>query len=204
VDIKFSTSPKEATMYRRKRRILSSLVLGFAVAAFAAPAALGEPRGAGNSPTQADFWNYDATTGEKVANTSPGVSPIGLMRIYDVDATAAGSDDRSLYRGTSPQLDPTIVGSPDDRKVYRGVETVNVPSLGFGPSLSPAIRGEQVKSVDRPSFAPVSQPSVTGSTDDGFQWVDAGFGAVSTLALVLLMGAAALMIRNQRRRIAAY
>jgi hypothetical protein len=156
-------------MYRRKRRILKSLVLGFAVAAFAAPAALAEPRGPGNSPNQ----------------------PI------DVSATAVGSDDRSLYRGTTPQLDPTIVGSPDDRTMYRGVE--NAPSV----TLSPAVRGEQVKSFDRPSFAPVS-PTVTSSTDDGFQWVDAGLGAASTLALVLLMGAGALLIRQQRRRIAAY
>jgi hypothetical protein len=191
-------------MYPRKRRIFKSLVLGFAVAAFAAPAALGEPRGAGNSPNQPDFWNYDAATGQKVADTSPGLSPIGLVRIYDVGGIAPGSDDRSLYRGTSPQLDPTIVGSPDDRKVYRGVETVNVPSLTLGPNLSPAIRGEQVKSLDRPSAAPISQPTVTGSSGDAFQWVDASLGAVSTLALVLLMGAAALMIRHQRRRLAAY
>ena len=150
-------------MYRRKRRILKSLVLGFAVAAFAAPAALAEPRGPGNEPA----------------------------------VSAPSSDDRALYRGTSPQLDPTIVGSPDDRNVYRGVE--NVPSV----TLSPAVRGEQVKSFDRPSFAPVS-PSVTVTTDDGFQWVDAGLGAASTLALVLLMGAGALLIRQQRRRIAAY
>jgi MYXO-CTERM domain-containing protein len=33
---------------------------------------------------------------------------------------------------------------------------------------------------------------------------DAGFGAASTLALVLLMGAGALLIRQQRRRIAVY
>jgi hypothetical protein len=184
-------------MYRRKRRILKSLVLGFAVAAFAAPAALAEPRGPGNSPNQPDFWNYDAVTGEKIADTSPGVAPADLGRTFDVSATAVGSDDRSLYRGTTPQLDPTSVGSPDDRKMYRGVE--NVPSV----TLSPAVRGEQVKSFDRPSFAPVS-PSVTGTTDDGFQWVDAGLGAASTLALVLLMGAGALLIRQQRRRIAAY
>jgi hypothetical protein len=152
-------------MYRRKRRILKSLVLGFAVAAFAAPAALAEPRGPGNDPV----------------------------------VQAPSSDDRALYRGTSPQLDPTIVGS-DDRNVYRGVETDAPLTITF----SPAIRGEQVKSVDRPSFGPVSQPTITVSTDDGFQWVDAGLGAASTLALVFLMGAAGLLVRHQRRRIAAY
>jgi hypothetical protein len=185
-------------MYRRKRRILKSLVLGFAVAAFAAPTALAEPRGPGNTPNHPDFWNYDAATGEQIANTSPGLAPADLVGMYSTSETSIGSDDRSLYRGTTPQLDPTFVGSPDDRSVYRGVETPNLPSL------SPAVRGEQVKSFDRPSFAPISQPSVTGSTDDGFQWVDAGLGAVSTLALVLLMGAGALLIRQQRRRIAAY
>jgi hypothetical protein len=183
-------------MYRRKRRILKSLVLGFAVAAFAAPAALAEPRGAGNSPNQPDFWNYDAA-GNKVADTSPGVGPADLVRIYDPSGPALGSDDRSLYRGSSPQLDPALISSPDDRTLYRGVET---PSSHF----SPAVRGEHVKSLERPSSAPFSQPTITVSNDDGFQWVDAGFGAATTLALVLLMGAGALMIRHQRRRIAVY
>jgi hypothetical protein len=153
-------------MHRRKRRILKALVLGFAVAAFAAPAALAEPRGPGNEPA----------------------------------VQAPSSDDRAMYRGTSPQLDPSIAGSPDDRKVYRGVET-DVP---LSVTLSPAIRGELVKTLERPSSAPLSRPTITVSADDGFQWVDAGLGAASTLAFVLLMGAGALLIRQQRRRIVAY
>jgi hypothetical protein len=140
VVIKIST-PKEATMHRRKRRILTSLVLGFAVAAIAAPTALGEPRGPGNDPV----------------------------------ISVASPDDRTLYRGTSPQLDPSIVGSPDDRVFFRGVETPSIPVN-----------------------VTVSSPS------DGFQWDDAGLGAASTLVLVLLMGAGTLMIRHQRRRIAAF
>jgi hypothetical protein len=178
-------------MYRRKRRILKSLVLGFVVAAFAAPAALAEPRGPGNDP--------------QAAAATPAASP----------------DDRSMYRGTSPQLDPQYVGSPDDRAMYHGTSqidamiassprfnvvgsTMAVEPPKAGLTLSPAIRGEQVKTIDRPSFGPVSEPTVSVTTDDGFQWVDAGFGAASTLALVLLMGAAGLLIRHQRRRIAAY
>jgi hypothetical protein len=226
VVIKIST-PKEATMYRRKRRIFKSLVIGFAVAAFAAPAALGEPRGAGNSPNHADFWNYDVATGEKIADTSPGVASADLGRLYDGSGNSVGdggvtspqldpligdairahqneiavsSDDRSLYRGTTPQLDPTVVGSPDDRNVYRGVQT-DVP---LSVTLSPAIQGELVKTMERPSSAPVSSPTISVSTDDGFQWVDAGLGAASTLALVLLMGAAGLLIRHQRRRLVAF
>jgi hypothetical protein len=183
-------------MYRRKRRILKSLVLGFVVAAFAAPAALAEPRGSGNDPQVA-------------AATS-----------------AASADDRALYRGTSPQIDPMIASSPRFNVVgsTMAVEPptqvdptiVSLPRFNVvgstmaveppkaAPTLTPAIRGEQVKTTDRPSFGPVSQPTVSVTTDDGFQWVDAGFGAASTLALVLLMGAAGLLIRHQRRRIAAY
>jgi hypothetical protein len=191
-------------MYRRKRRILKSLVLGFAVAAFAAPAALAEPRGPGNNldPLIADAIRASADDRAVYRGTSvaPQFDPLvgDAIRAHQ-NEVAVGSDDRSFYRGTTPQLDPTVVGSPDDRSVYRGVQTDVPPTI-----ISPAIRGEQVKSFDRPSFAPTSQPSVTGSTDDGFQWVDAGFGAASTLALVLLMGAAGLMIRHQRRRLAAY
>jgi hypothetical protein len=193
-------------MYRRKRRILKSLVLGFAVAAFAAPTALAEPRGSGNNldPLIADAIRASGADDRAVyRGTSVGheLDPLvaDAIRAHQNDVSVS-SDDRSLYRGTTPQLDPTVVGSPDDRNVYRGVQT-DVP---LTITLSPAIRGEQVKTFDRPSFAPISQPSVTGSTDDGFQWADAGLGAVSTLALVLLMGAAGLMVRHQRRRIAAY
>jgi hypothetical protein len=49
-----------------------------------------------------------------------------------------------------------------------------------------------------PVSVTVSAPS------EEFQWVDAGLGAASTLAFVLALGAAALMIRHQRRRIAAF
>jgi hypothetical protein len=150
-------------MYRRKRRILKSLVLGFAVAAFVAPAALAEPRGPGNDPVVAAASPDDRTM---YRGTSPQLDP----------SIAASPDDRTLYRGISPQLNPQIVGSPDDRSVYRGTETPNVV----------------------PVNVTVSSPS------NRFQWDDAGLGAASTLALVLLMGAGALVIRHQRRRIAAF
>ena len=183
-------------MHRRNRRILKALVLGVAVAAFAAPAALAEPRGPGNS-SHPDFWNYDAATGEKIADTSPGVAPADLAGLYSVSGASTGADDRSFYRGISPQLDPTLVGSPDDRAVFRGVET---------PNLSPAIQGELIRTLnERRTLDPVSQPTSSVSTDDGFQWTDAWLGAASTLGLVLLMGAAGIIfLRHQRRRIPAY
>jgi hypothetical protein len=145
-------------MYRRKRRILKSLVLGFAVAASAAPTALAEPRGPGNG---------------------------------DPVIAASSPDDRSLYRGTAPQS-----VSPDDRPLFRGVETTNVPeTIVLSPDDRSFYRGSE---PNAPVTVMVSSPS------DGFQWDDAGLGAASTLALVLLMGAATLVIRHQRRRLAAF
>jgi hypothetical protein len=153
-------------MFRRKRRILKSLVLGLAVAAVAAPSALGEPRGAGN-PLTAD----------------------GVRQVV-------GPDDRGLYRGGVP-IESRMI-SPDDRAVVRGVEVSNVPLTASISSLSPDDRS-LVRGVQTPS-APVSV--VVSSSD--FQWSDAGLGAASTLAFVLLLGTATLTIRHQRRRIAAY
>jgi hypothetical protein len=186
VGIKFST-PKEATMYRKKHTILKALVLGIAVAAFAAPAALADRDGRPTAQNPMDFWNYDVQTGKKVTNTSPGVRPADLVGLYGVE-TSASPDDRPLFHGTPPvgnQLDPLIgdairaskpvISSPDDRSFYRGVETPNVPA-----SIT------------------VSSPS------SDFEWGDAGLGAASTLALVLLMGAATFAIRHQRRRLPAF
>jgi hypothetical protein len=162
VVIKIST-PKEATMHRRKRRILKALVLGFAVAAFAAPAALAEPRGPGNDPVIA----------------------------------APSSDDRAVYRGTSPQLDPSTVASPDDRTLYRGTSSQLNPQIVGSPDDRAFDRG-----TETPSVVPVN--ITVSSPSSGFQWDDASLGAASTLALVLLMGAATLVVRHQRRRLAAY
>jgi hypothetical protein len=200
VGIKFST-PKEATMYRRKRRILKSLVLGIAVAAFAAPTALAEPRGPGNT-NHADFWNYDMRTGDKVADTSPGLAPADLSDVYGQGSSSSlGSDDRAMYRGTSPQ----VLGS-DDRAVYRGTTPQVDPIIA---DKIRAHRNDRLSADDRALFrgvepTPVPVNVTVSSDSDGFQWSDAGLGAASTLALVLLMGAAGLLIRQQRRRIAAF
>jgi hypothetical protein len=166
-------------MHRRKRRILKSLVLGFAIAAFAAPPALGEPRGPGNpieavpatqslSPDDRPFYRGSAPVEQRI------VSPDDRA-LYRGPAQSVSPDDRAFYRGGTPTPVVTRIVSPDDRPLYRGVETPTVPVN-----------------------VTVSAPS------DEFQWVDAGLGAASTLAFVLALGGAGLMIRHQRRRIAAF
>jgi hypothetical protein len=166
-------------MLRRKRRILKSLVLGFAIAAFAAPPAFGEPRGPGNpieavpvaqslSPDDRPFYRGSAPVEQRI------VSPDDRA-LFRGPAQSVSPDDRPFYRGGTPTQVVTRIVSPDDRPLYRGVET---------PTL--------------PVSVTVSAPA------DEFQWVDAGLGAASTMAFLLALGGAALVIRHQRRRIAAF
>jgi hypothetical protein len=169
-------------MSRSKSRILKTFVLGFAIAAFAAPTASGEPRGPGN----------------------PVIAPAA--------SSSMSPDDRPLYRG-GPQLEQQV-SSPDDRAFYRGIETRAV-TVSVSPDDRPFYRGVPTQSTpvsvspdDRPFYRGVptqSTPvSLTISSSDDFQWADAGLGAVSALALIMLLGAGALLIRHQRNRLAAY
>jgi hypothetical protein len=78
------------------------------------------------SPT--DFWNYDAATGEKIANTSPGISADQLAGLYSGAETSIAPDDMALSR-------PSNVGSPSvtatDTGWDVGPTTVSVFALGF-------------------------------------------------------------------------
>jgi hypothetical protein len=172
-------------MHRRKHRILKSLVLGLAVAAFAAPPALGEPRGPGNP--------VDAVAAPQ--SQSPDDRPFYRGSSAQLEQRIVSPDDRSFYRGSAP-IEQRIV-SPDDRSFFRGVTSTQVATRIVSPDDRALYRG----GAETPSV-PIS---VTVSTQsDDFQWVDASLGAASTLAFVLALGAAALMIRHQRRRIAAF
>ena len=106
-------------MKRIKRFTLRRVALGLAVAAVIAPAAQAEPIGSYERQSQAeipylshgnlvatDFWNYDPATGERIANTSPGVSADQLAGLYSGSTeTAIAPDDLTLSR-------PSNVGSP--------------------------------------------------------------------------------------------
>ena len=165
----------------RNRHILKTLVLGFAVAAVAAPTALGEPRGAGN-PMLAP-----------VASSSLSPDDRSLDRATSSVKQQIGSDDRVFYRGSEPRP-VTVSYSPDDRTYYRGAPTQFTP-VSASPDDRPFGRGLPPESV------PVS---LTISSSDDFQWGDAGLGAVLAFALIMLLGGGALLIRHQRQRIAAY
>jgi hypothetical protein len=75
-----------------------------------------------------DFWNYDPATGERIANTSPGVSADQLAGLYSGTETAIAPDDLILSR-------PSNVGSPSvtatDTGWDVGPTTVSAFALGF-------------------------------------------------------------------------
>jgi hypothetical protein len=176
-----TTTNQEATMTRRNRHILKTLVLGFAVAAVAAPTALGEPRGPGNPMIS------------PVSSSSISPDDRSLNRATSSVEQQMGSDDRVFYRGTEPRP-VTVSYSPDDRTYYRGAPTQFTP-VSASPDDRPFGRGLPPESV------PVS---LTISSSDDFQWGDAGLGAGLALALIMLLGGGALLVRHQRQRIAAF
>jgi hypothetical protein len=203
-------TPKEAPMYRRKQRILKSLVLGLAVAALAAPSAFGEPRGPGNPMTDEvtpqamspdDRSYYRGGSGEQ-PSVSPDdrALPRGTDGPLSIPVSSLSPDDRALPRSVDGPYAPVPVSlSPDDRALPRGVDgptgPVSTPVSSFSPDDRALPRGTE---------SPIIPVSVTLSQSDDFQWADAGLGAVSTLAFIMLLGIAMFLVRNQRRRIVAY
>ena len=128
-------------MKRIKRFTLRRVALALAVAAVIAPAAQAEPIGSYERQSQVeipylshgnlvatDFWNYDPATGERIANTSPGVSADQLAALYSGTETAIAPDDLTLSR-------PSNAGSPSvtatDTGWDVGPTTVSAFALGL-------------------------------------------------------------------------
>lgn len=60
---------------------------------------------------QPDFWNYDARTGEKTSNTSPGLQPSELARFYSPTGDVS-PDSRALdFRTPNPSPAPSSAAS---------------------------------------------------------------------------------------------
>jgi hypothetical protein len=116
-------------MKRTKRFTIRRIALGLAVAAVIAPAAQAEPMGSyerqsqptveipylshGNLARPTDFWNYDPTTGERIANTSPGISADRLAGLYSGADSSIAPDDLGMSRPSnlgSPSVTATTVG----------------------------------------------------------------------------------------------
>ncbi len=163
---------------RKLNKIIRRLALGLAVAAIAAPAA------------QADPW-YDDSGIAGNATVRPDdravrVSPLGAPE------TAVRPDDRPGLRGPGAVIDAVSL-RPDDRAIR--VTPVSAPETAVRPDDRPGLRG--------PGAAPQDSPLQIVIRPGGFDWTDAGIGAVFALGLVLLAGGAALVARRHRQTSAA-
>jgi hypothetical protein len=93
-------------MRRTTRFTLRYIALGLAVAAIAPATARAQP---------VDFWNYDPQTGEKIANTSPGIAPDELARRFSVsNGGSQAPDDRAFSRATNVSSAPTVADTGSD------------------------------------------------------------------------------------------
>jgi hypothetical protein len=157
------------------RRLLRVAALGLAVAAVGAPASYAGTSG---------FVPQDPYSGEGYGGSMDSGSPVNHAQ-----------DPRS-GEGYGGSMDS---GSPVN---YGVVDFWNYDS-DSGMRISNYSPGVAAADVDRlnhvPPSSPVRQPSATGSASDGFSWSDAGIGAASVFGLVMLAGAAAALLRRNRK-----
>jgi hypothetical protein len=91
-----------------------------------------------------------------------------------------------------------------DPAAYRSTPIVSEKTAGLGqisqPAASRVVSSEVSTGLVRP-FSHSSQP-VVASTDEGFNWSDAGIGAAALFGTMLLGAAGALTLRRHRGTVA--
>jgi hypothetical protein len=161
----------------RKRWFLKRMVLGLAVAAVVAPVAQARPDPGGVSGGTDD--SRAALTNEIVRGANPAPAPVYNLR---------GALTNEIVRGANPAPTPVYnLRGALTNEIVRGA----VPAPVREP-MGGTVKGEFVKSKP---LSPVSSGTVV-QTADGFDWGDAGIGAGSVFALILLAGGASLALRH--------
>jgi hypothetical protein len=125
------------------------------------------------------------------AGTALGDPALHARNYFAQVAVGTRPDDRAGIRGPNAPAFTTATSTPvrpDDRAAVRGIGTTAVASTGAAatavrPDDRAAVRGIGTTAVA--SAAPALTADAAGS---GFDWVDAGIGAASTLALILIGG----------------
>jgi hypothetical protein len=176
---------------RRKNWFLRRLVLGFAVAAIAAPVAQarvegGLHEGSGQSQGSAEYIPWVTDFGSSASTQAGPVRP----------------DDRAV-RGVQTS-DGQLAVRPDDRAV-RGVQATDellpVRADDKVLNLDPAVGAEYNQFTYRrtlPSDYGI-QPVQIASKGDGIDWSDAGIGAGLAFGLMLLAAGAMVGTRHISR-----
>jgi hypothetical protein len=89
---------------------------------------------------QPDFWNYDALTGEKTSNTSPGLRPGDLARLYSPTGDVSPDSRTVDFRTPTPSPGP-ISAAVDNRFQWDDA------SIGAGAMLTLVVVGALVGTV---------------------------------------------------------
>jgi hypothetical protein len=141
---------------KTKSNLLLCLAAGLAIAALGGVAlseSLGStPKGPQGQP---DFWNYDARTGKKIANTSPGLGSRGLGRLHGVPSVHVHSGHGSLRKTRVPSLAARLAQARLATAKYAtnlarakadgyGIITQMIPDMGYH-FLNPKITGFNVR-----------------------------------------------------------
>ena len=108
-------------------------------------------------------------------------------------ALAQRPDDRAGMLGVGAAAATTSVTRPDDRAESRGPGAL-------APQLGTATRPDDRGGLRGPGAVPIG---VMTPATDGFDWVDAGVGAVGAFGLALILfGMLALTTRTRRSHVA--
>jgi hypothetical protein len=145
--------------------------------------------------THQDFWNYDST-GTKVADSSPGIRASELAQQF------SGGDVSSYYT-------PAAIKAMGDR--YNAEAALFAPLPAHVQDLE-ALNGAYQESTtsavrpdDRAGIRGVEQQpqTVYVTQSQGFDWSDAGVGALGAFGACFLAGLTLLAMRRQRKVVAA-
>jgi hypothetical protein len=165
-------------MKRTRWFTLRRIALGLAVAAIAPATAQAQPP---------DFWNYDPQTGEKIANSSPGVAPEELATLSSVSSGLSKTpDDRPFSRATNvTQTKPTDFWNYDPQT---GEKIANT---------SPGVAPEELATLSSVSSGTKVAKTQSVSDNSGY---DLRASILSGFAIALVLaGGALLAIRHGRR-----
>lgn len=141
---------------KRKRNLVRGLAAGLAVALLGA-VVLSESLG--STPTgpqgQPDFWNYDARTGKKIADASPGLGPRELAKAYGLPSVHVHAGHGSAKQRQAPSLAARLALARLATAKYAtnlarakadgyGIITKMIPDMGYH-FLNPKVTGFDVR-----------------------------------------------------------
>jgi hypothetical protein len=177
-----------------RRKQMKALLLTAAITAavaVTAPAALAKQQG---------YRYLGDTLSAEVQGTNIITDTLGGTGQPDTMAPTSAEDARRFAPGWRPSTgQPGSSGTASLPYAYGGASTVVDASPS--PSTKPYIYGGAPPAVAEAGSgfyrAHLSPPRVTTSADDGFNWGDAGLGAVTGFGALFLLAGTAMLVRRR-------